>query len=129
MSQIAPDIPELQDVPEPIRGVMWTRAQMYAIRSPVTRLIGFVSASVGAALAVGLGAWLAGPIGALIGMPLGISAGVYFCLRVVMEWRTRRVLPDVLRAVDWRTEFADLIEAHERIQRVARTARGSDRES
>jgi hypothetical protein len=119
MSQAHPDIPELQRFPEVVRSLIWMRAMMHAIRSPLTHVIGLASL-VGAAGAGGLlGLWTAGPLGGGVGGCIGAGVAVYFFLRVVVESRARRLLPAVERDLDWRTEFADLISAQDRLARAA----------
>ena len=131
MSSIAPDIPELDYVPQVVRPLIWMRALMRAVRQPQTWLLGLVllmAAAGGCGLA---GFRILGWVGATIGGLLGSGAAIYGFFQLLLPSQARRCLPIVTGEVDWQFEFRDLIAANDRLQRVASSvtssaARGRD---
>jgi len=119
MSQIAPDIPELEHVHEVIRSLVWTRALMRAIRSPATQLMGLACCAAGAFLGGVAGLQTLGWLGALAGGLLGTMAAVYFFLKVLLQHRARRLVQVVEKEVDWSSECGEVMRAHDRIKAVA----------
>src|SRR5262245_32421006 len=101
MSKIAPDVPELSQVPQVVRGVVWTRATMRAIRAPLTlALAGFAAIALAAAGAFA-GASIGGFPIALAGGVVGVIGAGWFYLRVLVDWQARRLLPRVLAEENW----------------------------
>jgi hypothetical protein len=95
---------------------------MRAIRSPVTHFLGLACLAV-AVLAGGVaGQRLLGLPGALAGGLLGTMAAVYFYLRVIIERRARMFVPVVEKEVDWSSEYADLIRAHDDLKAMSAKA-------
>jgi hypothetical protein len=118
MSQTFPDVPELEPIPYVIRGLVWTRATMHAIRSGETWLlfVGSQIALIGAAATAGL--QLFSVAGAALGGLAGAVLAVYLLFRVIIPWQARRFLRTAGRDIDWRTQFRDAIEAQERMEQV-----------
>lgn len=96
MSRIAPDIPELQHVPEAIRSLVYMQALHHAIRSPLTWVMGAIVAAISIGIGVTQGRVLLGGAGAAVGAVLGITAAVWCVVKVIVPWRTRRVLPSAI---------------------------------
>jgi hypothetical protein len=122
MSQIAPDIPELSNVPDVVRPFVWTQAMMRAICSPVTLGLALVVViALASAGAVG-GAQAAGLAGRIAGGLLGTIAGGYVFLRFLVHWQARRLVPIVLKERDWNTELGDLVRLQEKVRIVGEKA-------
>jgi hypothetical protein len=95
MSQIAPDIAELADVAQPMRSVVWTRATLRAIRSPLTWAIGGLTLVVATLLGIVAGLRLAGTLGALAGIMLGIVVAGYAFFNAIIPWQARRLVASI----------------------------------
>jgi hypothetical protein len=126
MSQTFPDIPELEPVPHVIRGLVWTRATMHAIRSGATWLMFVASQVVLISAGAIAGMRLFSTPGALVGGMLGAGLAVYLLFRVIIEWQARRYLRTTGRDVDWRAQFREVIEAQERVDRVVASGKHRD---
>ena len=98
MSRIAPDIPELQHVPDALKSLVYVRAFSAAIRSPLTWSIGAVLLVVCVAVGVTLATTVIGGIGALLGTIVGASAAAWAFFKVILPWRTRQLLPAAIAA-------------------------------
>jgi hypothetical protein len=118
MSQIAPDIPELEHLHEIVRPFVWTRAMMRAIRSPGTHAIGMTClALAGVAIVWGLRTrgWMGAAAVALVGVP----AAVTMFFKFIIPWQARRWLPVVEKEVDWDRELGEAMRAHDQIKSMA----------
>ena len=120
MSQTFPDVPELEPIPYVIRGLVWTRATMQAIRSGETWLLFVVSQIVLIGAAATAGLQLFSVAGAALGGLAGAVLAVYLLFRVIIPWQARRFLRTAGRDIDWRTQFREVIEAQERLERVTK---------
>jgi len=96
MSRIAPDIPELQDVPYAARSLVYTQAFGQAIRSRVTWVMGGIVFGAGVGIGANQGSALFGQFGAVVGTLLGAVAGVWSFFKLVLPWRARRIVPSVI---------------------------------
>jgi hypothetical protein len=120
MSQTFPDIPELEPVPHVVRGLVWMRATMQAIRSTATWLI-FVASQI---LLISVGAiaglQLFSILGAVLGGFIGAGVALFLLFRAIVPWQARRFLRTAGTQIDWRAEFREVIEAQERLDRVVK---------
>jgi hypothetical protein len=122
MSQVAPDIPELEHLHEIVRPFVWTRAQLRAIRSPLTHMMGlgvFALVGLGALWALQIRGWMGAAAVALVGLPAAVA--VYF--RFIMFWQARRWVPVVEKEVDWDRELGEVMAAHDRLQAMGQCHR------
>jgi hypothetical protein len=126
MSQTFPGVPELEPIPYVIRGLVWTRATMHAIRSAKTWLLFVVSQVVLIGAAATLGLQLFSVVGAALGGLVGAGFAVFLLFRVIIPWQARLYLRATAGGIDWRTQFREVIEAQERVDRVI--ASGKHRE-
>ena len=117
MSRIAPDLPELEHVPEATRSLVYVGALNRAIRSPVTWLIGAAVIAAGAGIGLMAGRAVLGGIGAVAGAAAGAAAAIWCFFTVVLPWRTRRVLPSAIDQGGGRP-FADVGDADQRLRRM-----------
>ena len=125
MSRIAPDIPELQQVPEALRSIAYMRALNRAIRSPLTWLLGVALFAVGIGAGAIQGRAVYGTIGALVGIAAGAAVAALLFFKLVLPWRARRILPSVtdegeLKALD------HVRQADESLKRMAAAIEGQD---
>ena len=118
MSRIAPDIPELQQVPETLRSVVYMRALNRAIRSPLTWLAGGIVIAGAVGIGATQGRALFGVVGAALGTAVGAFAALLFFFRVIVPWRARGVLPSLMGHAD-NSALAHVVEAEERLKRLA----------
>lgn len=130
MSRLAPDIPELQRVPEAARSLVYVRALLAANRSPLTWLTGAIVFAVAVGGGARLGSALAGAAGGLLGTALGAAAALWGFFQVILPWRARRLLPSVIDQVDG-TTIDQVRQADENVRRMVdayerREARGRD---
>jgi hypothetical protein len=126
MTRIAPDVPELRDVPEAVRSLIYVAALNRAVRSPLTWLTGAIVLAAGISLGATWGRALAGGIGALLGMMLGAFASLWCFFKAVVPWRARRELPSAIaRAVG--PVFDQVRQTDDRVRRMAAAARGTER--
>jgi hypothetical protein len=95
MAPIAPDMPELQQVPEALRSVAYMRALNRAMRSPLTWLLGLVSLAAGVGIGATQGRAFFGGLGAVLGTTVGAALAMLLFFRVILPWRARRVLPSL----------------------------------
>ena len=100
MSRVAPDIPELQQVPEAVRSLVYMGALNSAIRSPVTWLTGAIVFAFGVGVGATVGRALFGGVGAVLGIAVGAAASIWCFFREILPWRARRVLPNVIEQTD-----------------------------
>jgi|SRR5215471_5288200 len=126
MSRIAPDIPELQQVPESLRSVAYMRALNRSIWTPLPWLLGALAFAVFVGIGVTQGRTLLGTTGVVIGALGGTALAALCFFRVILPWQARRVLPSltnvdelrafdqVRRAQDSLDRMADMIEGRER---------------
>ena len=117
MSQIAPDIPELEHLPLVVRPFIYTRAVMRATRSGVTLLLGLVTFLVLTATGASAGARFLGAPGSVLGGTIAAVLAIYLFFRAVIPWQARRTIAAVERETDRRVEFRDLIDAQDRFSR------------
>jgi hypothetical protein len=117
VSHLAPDIPELQQVPDAARSLVYFGALNRAIRSPLTWLM----AGAAFAVAVGSGAMLGGALfgtaGALFGAALGAGASVWCVFKIIISWRTRRLVPSAIQRAD-PAILEDVRRADENVRRM-----------
>jgi hypothetical protein len=130
MSRLAPDIPELQGVPEAARSLVYVRALLAANRSPLTWLIGAIVFAVAVGGGARLGTAFVGTAGGLLGTVLGAAAALWGFFKAILPWRARRLLPSVMDQVDG-TIVDQVQQADERVRRMVdvykrQDARGSD---
>jgi len=95
VSQIWPDIPELQGVPEVLRSGIWMKAYSIALSRRTTWVLGLISLTGFALMFGSLGYLVVGVIGAIVGAMTGTGIGIAFLVRVVLEWQARRLVPEV----------------------------------
>ena len=117
MSRIAPDIPELEHVPEAARSLVYVSALNRAIRSPLTWLTGAIAIAAGAGIGLTAGRALFGGAGAVVGTAAGALAAIWCFFTVILPWRTRRVLPSVIDQAGGHT-FDQLRLADENFRRM-----------
>jgi hypothetical protein len=96
MSRVAPDLPELQRVPEAARSLVYLGALNRALRSPLTWLTGAVVVAVAFGLGANQGNALFGDAGTIIGIVGGASAGIVCFFKLILPWYARRMLPSVI---------------------------------
>jgi hypothetical protein len=96
MSRVAPDLPELQRVPEAARSLVYLSALNRALRSPLTWLTGAVVVAVAVGLGANQGNALFGDAGAIIGIVAGASAAIVCFFKLILPWYARRMLPSVI---------------------------------
>jgi hypothetical protein len=130
MSRLAPDIPELHDVPEAARSLVYVSALNTAIRSPLTWLIGAIVFASGVGIGATQGWALLGGVGALLGATAGASASIWCFFKAIVPWRARRVLPSVIEQADG-SALDRVRHADENVRRMIdaynqREARGAD---
>jgi hypothetical protein len=100
MSRIAPDIPELRVIPEAARGIVYTSAMSAAIRSPATLISGALLLLLATTIGGTQGYRLFGLAGAVVGAPIGAGAAAAFFFKLLLPWRTRRLIPELLLHAD-----------------------------
>lgn len=96
VSQIAPDLPELQGVPYALRSIVYVTALNRAVRSPLTWLMGALAIAVGVGIGANQGSAVFGGPGAFLGTVMGASAAIWSVFKLLLPWRTRRILPSVI---------------------------------
>ncbi len=116
MASLAPDIPELQHVPQAARSLVYMRALISAIRSPSTLLTGLLVLALATTAGTTQGAAF-GTAGAFLGAAAGAVASAFFFFKVLLPWRARRLLPALLAHTDWPV-FDEAENAGERITRM-----------
>jgi hypothetical protein len=95
MSQIWPDIPELQGVPEVLRSTIWMKAYSIALSRRKTWLLGLICLTGFAWICGSLGNQYVGFTGAVLGAMTGSGIGFAFFVRVVLEFQARRLVSEV----------------------------------
>ena len=100
MSRLAPDIPELQDVPAAARSLVYMSALNGAIRSPLTWLTGIVLFAVGVWIGTAQGWALFGGLGAMLGAAVAAAVSAWCFFTVILPWRARRLLPSAIAQMD-----------------------------
>ena len=100
MSQIAPDIPELRTIPESARAFVYMSAMSAAIRSPATLIPGALLVLLATTIGGTQGYQLFGIVGAMVGASLGAGTAAAFFFKLLLPWRARRLIPDLLRQAD-----------------------------
>lgn len=118
MSRVAPDIPELQRVPEAARSLVYVQALLAANRSPLTWLTGAIAFAAALAFGARLGGTLLGTAGAVLGTIVGAAVAVWGFFRAILPWRARRLLPSVIDQADSGT-LDQVREAEENVRRMA----------
>ena len=118
MSQIAPDIPELEHLPHALRSIAYLRAENRALRSPLTLLLGAAVFAFGVYIGATQGARI-GTLGAILGTAAGFALAFVCFFRVILPWRTRRVLPSVTNNPEELKAFDHLRRAEEGLKQVA----------
>jgi hypothetical protein len=118
MSRIAPDIPELQQVPDALRSIVYMRALNRAIRSPLTWLAGGIVIAGAVGIGATQGRALFGAVGAALGTAVGALAALWCGFRVIVPWRARRLVPSFIGQAD-NSALAQVVEAEERLKRMA----------
>ena len=95
MSQIWPDIPELEDIPEALRSGIWMKAYLLALRRRKTWFLGLICLTGFAWICGALGNQVAGVTGAILGAVTGSGIGIAFFVRVIIERQARRLVTEV----------------------------------
>ena len=95
MSQIAPDIPELRAIPQSARAIVYTGAMSAAIRSPATWIPGALLLLLATTIGGMQGYQPFGIVGAMAGAALGVGAAAVFFFKILLPWRTRRLIPEL----------------------------------
>jgi hypothetical protein len=103
MSRIAPDIPELRQLPEAVRSLVYVGALSSATRSPMTWLTGAIVFALGVGVGATAGRALFGGVGAVLGIAVGAAASIWCFFKVILPWHTRRLLPSVIEQADSNT--------------------------
>ena len=117
MSQIAPDIQELRAIPESARGIVYTGAMSAAIRSPITLISGALVLLLATTIVGTEGYRLFGIVGAMAGAPLGAGAAAALFFKILLPWRTRRLIPKLLEQADSVT-FEHIARADDALARM-----------
>jgi hypothetical protein len=120
MSRIAPDLPELQRVPEALRSIAYMRALNRAVRTPLTWLIGAAVFALCAGVGATQGGAYFGTAGAVLGTAAGGAAAIVCFFKLVLPWRARIVLPTVLDPAQLRA-LDQVRRADESLRRIADT--------
>lgn len=118
MSRIAPDIPELQHVPEALRSIAYTRALNRTMRQPMTWLLAVVIFAVGSGIGSTQGGMLLGTPGALVGAAAGFALAFFCFFRLLLPWRVRRVLPSLTDQKELEA-FDQVRRANEGLKQIA----------
>jgi hypothetical protein len=118
MSQIAPDIPELEHVPHALRSIAYLRAQNRAFRAPLTWLIAAVLFALGIYIGATQGARL-GTIGGVFGTAAGFALAFVCFFRVILPWRIRLIVPSVTKNPEELEAFDHLRRADESLKQMA----------
>jgi hypothetical protein len=101
VSQIWPDIPELDGIPEVLRSGIWMRAYTRALSRRSTWAWGLSSVAISGWGCGFLGDQIADVMGAVLGGLAGFVIGSAFFVRVILEWRARRLVPEVRNEAGW----------------------------
>ena len=101
VAQIWPDIPELEGIPEVLRSGIWMKAYSMALRQRKTWVLGLIGLTGLAWICGSLGYQVAGVIGAALGAITGLGIGFAFLVRVVIERKARRLVPEVRATSPW----------------------------
>ena len=117
MSQIAPDLPELRAIPEAARGIVYISAMSAAIRSPPILMAGVSLLLLAAGIGGTQGHRLFGITGGLAGAILGAGAATVLFFKILLPWRARQLIPELLRQTDPRS-FDHLARADDAIGRM-----------
>jgi len=126
MARIAPDIPELREVPEALRSIVYMRSLNRAMKSPLTWLMGGIAIAAGAGIGVTAARALSGARSAGLGAgAAGALAAVWGFSRVMLPWRARQHVPAVAALPD-NAALAQVVEASERLTRLAAAFDGQD---
>ena len=116
MARIAPDLPELEQVPYSARSIVYVRAMNDAIRSPLTWLIGAIVVAAGVGIGGNQGSALFGRFGGFLGITLGAAGAVWCFFKLVVPWRARRLLPAAIAQTD-RAMLDNVRDADDRVTR------------
>ena len=125
MSRIAPDIPELERVPEALRSIAYMRALNRAIRSPLTWLLGAALFAAGIGVGATQGRVFLGTMGAVLGSVAGAALAALVFFKVILPWRTRRILPSVTDEGELEA-FDHVRRADESLKRMAAAIEGGE---
>src|SRR5262245_34678413 len=101
MSQIWPDIPEFDGLPEVLRSALWMKTYTSAMSRRTTWLLGFVCLVACAGAAGLLGHRVFGMAGSIVGTLLGTTIALTLFVRVILEWQARRLVPAARAAAGW----------------------------
>src|SRR5262249_49954085 len=101
MSQIWPDIPEFDGVPEVLRSGLCMKAYTAALARRTTWLLGVLCLFACAGLGGVLGHQAFGTAGAVVGALLGTPIALALFVRVILERQARRLVPAVRAAAGW----------------------------
>jgi hypothetical protein len=101
VSQLWPDIPELEGIPEVLRSGIWMQAYLRALGRGTTWMLGLLCLAVCAGLCGLLGYRVANILGAVLGTVAGLVVGLVLIVRVIIEWQARRLVPVVRAAAGW----------------------------
>src|SRR5262245_45466945 len=93
MSQLFPDIPELEAVPRVLRSGLWMRAFHLALFAPQTWVLAVTWTAIGTSVGAILGYRLLGTIGAFLFGATATCAAPYFFVRFFLERLARMRLP------------------------------------
>ena len=123
MAPLAPDIPELEQVPYAARSIVYMRAFNLAVRSGLTWVMGGIAFGAAVGIGANQGSAVLGRSGAVLGTLAGIVAGIWCFLKVILPWRARRNVPSVISQPDdgvldavrqAEAELQRMVEAHRR---------------
>jgi hypothetical protein len=109
MSQLFPDVPELEAVPPVLRSGLWMRAYRLAFFSPQTWVLAFAWTATGTCVGAILGYRLLGALGAFL---LGVTvmcAAAYLFLRILLQWLARMRLAQVQSEAGWAAQEERLV--------------------
>jgi hypothetical protein len=95
VAQTWPDLPELEGIPEVLRGGIWMKAYSVALRRRKTWVLGLIGLTSLASACALIGHQVAGGIGAILGAMTGAGMGIVFFVRVIIEWQARRSVREV----------------------------------
>jgi hypothetical protein len=109
MSQIHPDIPELEGVPHVLRSRIWLRAERLALFSPQALGLALVWMAAGTTAGALLGFRLLSTWGAMLMGAAAMCLAGWLFLRYALQWLARRRLPEVQREASWTAEDHRLV--------------------
>jgi hypothetical protein len=97
--------------------LVYTGAMSAAIRSPATLISGALLLLLATTIGGTQGYRLFGVAGAVVGAPLGAGAAAAVFFKILLPWRARRLIPQLLRQADSVT-FDQIARADDAVGRM-----------